>query len=44
MARQTFCFSLVVVLVEVLNNGIAEQCIVRSSIFGWMLQRHVTEQ
>ena len=41
MARQTFCFSLLVVLVEVLNNGIAQQCIVRSSIFGWMLQRHV---
>ena len=43
MARQTFCFSLLVVLVghEVLNNGVAQQCIVRSSIFGWMLQRHV---
>ena len=42
MARQTFCFSLLIVLVEVLNNGVAQQCIVsRSSIFGWMLQRHV---
>ena len=42
MARQTFCFSLLVVMVEVLNNGVAQQCIVsRSSIFGWMLQRHV---
>ena len=40
MARQTFCFSLLV-LVEVLNNGVAQQCSVRSSIFGWMLQRHV---
>ena len=42
MARQTFCLSLLVVMVEVLNNGVAQQCIVsRSSFFGWMLQRHV---
>ena len=41
IATQTFCFSLLVVLVEVLSNGVAQQCIVRSSIFGWMLQRHV---